>query len=177
MSNQLWKRVKELTITQFLRINKDALLKVTGSDGTVSSITADEFSSLDAAFRAETVITTKTLTAADSGKTLYLDLAGGFTTTLPAPAAGLKYKFVVKTAPTTAYILVTNGSANIMIGGINELEVDTADDGPYIANGDTLNFVASTAVVGDYVDMESDGTSWYFHGQAKADGGISLAST
>ena len=125
----------------------------------------------------EVVITTNVITAAESGKTFFLTLAGGFTSTLPAPFIGGKFRFIVALDPTTAYIIVTNSSANIMIGGINELEVDTSSDGPYINNGDSLSFVAALAVVGDYVDFESDGTSWFFNGQTNVDGGITLAST
>lgn len=119
----------------------------------------------------------RTLTASDSGTTFYLALAGGFTVTLPAPAEGLKFKFVVAVAPTTAYVITTNGGADIMIGGVNELEVDTGDDGPYDDNADTLNFVANIAVKGDFVEMESDGTSWYYRGQTNADGGITTSTT
>lgn len=125
----------------------------------------------------ETLTASKTLTAADSGKTLYLGVAGGLTATLPAPQPGLRFKFVVSVAPTTAYVITTNGGDDIMIGGVNELEVDTGDDGPYDDDADTLNFVASVAVVGDYVEMESDGTSWYFNGQTNADGGITTSTT
>lgn len=119
----------------------------------------------------------RTLTAADSGSTIYLNLAGGFTVTLPAPEAGLKFKFIVKTAPTTAYVITTNGGADILIGGVNELEVDTGDDGPYDNNADTINFVAAVAVVGDWISMESDGTNWYFTGQTNADGGVTTATS
>lgn len=115
-----------------------------------------------------------TLTKAHAFTDLMLSLAGGFTATLPAPAKGLRFKFIVAIAPTTAYIVKTDGAANVLIGGVNELEVDTGDDGPYIADGDTITFVANTAVVGDYVEMTSDGTSWYVRGQANADGGITL---
>lgn len=125
----------------------------------------------------ETLSAAKTLTSADDGKTFFLGLAGGFTVTLPAPAAGMKFKFIVSVAPTTAYVITTNGGADIMIGGINELEVDTADDGPYDDNADTLNFVASVAVKGDFVEMVSDGTSWYFSGQTNADGGVTTSTT
>jgi len=127
--------------------------------------------------QAEVVTTTNVITADESGKTFYLSLAGGFTSTLPAPALGLKFKFIVAIAPTTAYVITTNGGADIMIGGINELEVDTADDGPYDNNADTINFVASVAAVGDYIEMESDGTSWYFHGQTNLDGGVTTSTS
>jgi hypothetical protein len=126
----------------------------------------------------ETLTAAKTLTVVDdNGKTFFLGLVGGFTVTLPAPAAGCQFKFIVSVAPTTAYIIATNGGADIMIGGVNELEVDTADDGPYDANADVINFVASTAVVGDFIEMVSDGTSWYFNGQTNADGGVTTATT
>lgn len=119
-----------------------------------------------------------TLTTADCGKTLLLNAATEFATTLPSPAAGCKLHFIVKAAPASAsYTVVTASSANILIGGINELEVDTGDDGAYDNNGDTITFVDGVAVVGDYVEMISDGTSWYLHGQANADGGITVAGS
>jgi len=74
-------------------------------------------------------------------------------------------------------VIVTNGGADIIIGGINELEVDTGDDGPYDANADTVNLVASVAVVGDWIEMVSDGTSWYMTGQTNADGGVTTSTT
>lgn len=116
-----------------------------------------------------------TLTYAECGKTIWLNSATEFATTLPAPVAGCYFKFIVKAAPAGAnYTVVTSASANILIGGINELEVDTNDDGPYDADGDTITFVQAVAVVGDYVEMISDGTSWYITGQANADGGITV---
>ncbi len=125
----------------------------------------------------EVLAAAKTLTSDDNGKTFFLGLAAGFTVTLPAPSAGCRFKFVVSVAPTTAYVIATNGGADILIGGVNELEVDTGDDGPYDDNADQIDFVASVAVVGDYVEMISDGTSWYFTGQTNADGGITTATT
>jgi len=125
----------------------------------------------------ETLTAAKTLTGDDNGMTYFLGAAGGFTVTLPAPSAGNRFKFIVSVAPTTAYIIATNGGADIMIGGVNELEVDTSDDGPYDANADVINFVASVAVIGDYVEMVSDGTSWYFNGQTNADGGVTTATS
>lgn len=119
-----------------------------------------------------------TLTSADCGKTLLLNATTEFATTLPAPTAGCKLSFIVKAAPSGAsYTVVTASSDNVLIGGINELEVDTGDDGPYTAAGDTLTFVNGVSVVGDYVEMISDGTSWYLHGQTNADGGATLAGT
>lgn len=118
-----------------------------------------------------------TLTTTDCGKTLLLNSATEFATTLPAPTSGCKLKFIVKAAPASAsYTVVTASSSNILIGGVNELETDTGDDGPSDTDADTITFADGVAVVGDMVEMNSDGTSWYFNGQAKADGGITLAT-
>lgn len=115
-----------------------------------------------------------TLTAAESGQSFYLSLAGGFTVTLPAPAVGLKYKFIVAIAPTTAYIIVTNASANIINGSVATPNVTAAGDVSVAASSDTITFVASTAVVGDYVELESDGTNWYLSGMTHVAGGITV---
>jgi hypothetical protein len=42
------------------------------------------------------------------------------------------------------------------------------------ANEDTISWVASTALVGDWVEVVSDGTSWFVSGQSGATGGITL---
>lgn len=125
----------------------------------------------------ETVTAANVITPEESGATFFLGLAGGFASTLPAPAQGLNYKFIVSVSPTTAYTIATSGSANIIKGGINELEVDTSDDGPYSSAGDLISFVANVAVVGDWVELISDGTSWFLTGQTNADGGVTIGST
>ncbi len=121
----------------------------------------------------EVVTTTNVIVASESGKTFYLDLAGGFTSTLPAPALGLKYTFIVKTAPTTAYIITTNAGANLLFGTF----LDIVGELTYFSAQDTLNFVAVTSVVGDFLEVESDGTNWYCTAKSGADGGITVAVT
>lgn len=121
----------------------------------------------------EILTAAKTLSADDSGKTLFLSLAGGFTVTLPAVKEGLNFRFIIKTSPTTAYIIT--GAAGTLVGGINELEVDTADDGPYTASAASLNFTANVAVLGDYADFHSDGVKWFVRGQTNADGGVTFS--
>jgi hypothetical protein len=127
----------------------------------------------------ETAAATNVITAAECGTTFFLAHATEFASTLPAIStvtAGCTFGFIVKAAPSGASYTVLTGNSleNLLIGGINELEVDTSDDGPYIADGDTITFADGVAVVGDYVQMISDGTSWYLTGQANADGGITL---
>lgn len=128
----------------------------------------------------EDVTAANVLTAAECGTTYFLNSATEFQTTLPAIStvdAGCAFKFIVKAAPSGAsYTIITGNSLeNVLIGGINELEVDTADDGPYHAAGDTITLVDSLAAVGDYVELISDGTSFYLTGQTNLDGGATVA--
>ena len=117
----------------------------------------------------ETVVTTRLLAIADSGKTFFLDLAGGFTITLPVPALGLNYKFVVKTAPTTNYIILTDSVANLINGAVYSSEAAAV---VVAAAADTINFVANLALPGDYITLESDGTSWFVTGGCFVQDGI-----
>ena len=123
--------------------------------------------------KTESVITTNTISESESGTTYYLDLAGGFTSTLPVPVAGLRYTFIVKTAPTTAYIVTTNGGDNLLYGTY----LDIIGELVYFSAQDTINFVASTSVVGDRLEVESDGTNWYCVAVSGANGGMTTAVT
>lgn len=123
----------------------------------------------------EDVTATNLITAAESGTVFFLNSATEFVSTLPAPAAGLRYRFIVKAAPASAsYTVVTTSSANIMIGHINEVTVDDGVDGSIATAGDTITFVDGTAVVGDWAEVISDGTSWYVTGQCSVAGGITI---
>jgi hypothetical protein len=114
-----------------------------------------------------------TLTAAQSGKLFTLGTAGGFTTTLPSPASGLKFKFVVKVAPTTAYIIASAGSANKIYGVVASAE-DAAGSVAVAAASDTISFVASKALIGDTVEVISDGVNWYATGFCNVQDAVTL---
>jgi len=118
----------------------------------------------------ETVTATNVLTAAESGKVCFLSSATEFVSTLPAPAAGLHFTFIVAAAPSGAnYTVVTNASANVIEG----LVVVNGASVPG-ANEDTISFVSAAAVVGDWCKVVSDGTSWFVSGQGSAAGAITL---
>jgi len=90
---------------------------------------------------------TRLLTANDNGTTLFLNSATEFVTTLPQPAKGLRFTFIVAAAPSGAsYTVVTAGSANILIGRQNSVFGDAGDFG---ATDDTITFVDGQAVAGD----------------------------
>ena len=121
----------------------------------------------------ELVTGTNVIVVSESPKTFYLNAVGGFTSTLPAPAIGLKYTFIVSTAPTTAYIITTDSGDNILYGTF----LDIVGELVYFSAQDTLNFVASTSLKGDRLEVESDGTNWHCTASSGADGGITVAVT
>lgn len=95
-----------------------------------------------------------TLTAAQTGSIVKMAVAG-LDVTLPAPTAGLNYRFVVTAAVATTNMTVVAGTADTIEGTLivagAVVDCDAAD---------VLNFVIDGENIGDYVDLYSDGTSW-----------------
>lgn len=145
------------------------LLQTASADGDIVEVNDRLSTVLDGA---EAVTATNVLVAAESGKVLYLDAAAGFVTTLPAPALGLRFTFIVKTAPSGgSYTVVTASSANIIKGNQNSVAGDAGDFG---TADDTITFVAASSVAGDKVEVHSDGTSWFAYAISKVAAGVTF---
>ena len=140
----------------------------------VTATAAEINQAADESVNSEIVTTTNVIAAAESGATFYLNAAGGFTSTLPAPALGMWFRFIVKTAPTTAYIIVTTSGSNLMYGMMLERAGGAGVAG---AARDTFNFVANQAIIGDWVEFYSDGTNWYYRGMVDVSAGNTVAQT
>lgn len=126
---------------------------------------------------AEVVTATNVIAATESGKTFFLNSTTEFVSTLPAPALGLRFTFIVTAAPSGAsYTVVTNGSANILLGHVltSQDAGGTADSEE--SGGDTLSFVDSKAVVGDRADFECDGTNWFVRASSKVFDAITITT-
>jgi hypothetical protein len=123
----------------------------------------------------EIVTTTNVITAAESGTTYFLNAVAGFLSTLPAPALGLNFRFVVMTAPTSnGYTIATTASANIIKGKFVER---AGGAGVSSAVGDLVTFVANQSIASDYCEFWSDGTSWFVHGMVDVAAGVTIGST
>jgi len=122
----------------------------------------------------EVVAATNVITAAESGSVFILDAATEFVSTLPAVAAGLHFTFIVGAAPVGAsYTVVTNASANIIVGKSFPASGAAGDTG---ATDDTITFVDGAAVAGDMVEVWSDGTSWFAYGFPSVATGITFTT-
>ena len=110
---------------------------------------------------------TKTLTAAESGMTLFCDIS---TVTvviqLPTPEAGLHYKVILSTASDDENgkdLLIHTGSDSIDMGGnimVNGAVVEITSATSALA----IDSSAGAATVGDYLIFDCDGTDWYVQG-------------
>ena len=99
-----------------------------------------------------------TLTAAQSGSIVALAQAAGYAVTLPPPAAGLNYLFVVQALFATTDWVITSASAN-MYGSVMELSTIQA-----VAGATTINLELGADTIGDWIELYSDGVNWYVRG-------------
>ena len=118
----------------------------------------------------ETLTGATTLTAEDSDKSFILKAAAGAQITLPAVAtsAGFRFRFTVgQLFATTAWTI--KAASNVIQGGVivNSVNVPGADE-------NTITFSASADTVGDFVELNCDGTNWYVFGLGTAAGAITL---
>lgn len=127
----------------------------------------------------EVVTTTNIITAAESGTTFFLNSATEFVSTLPAPAAGLYFRFIVSAAPSGAdYTIVTTSGTDLIHGAA----VSSADAGGSVDStagtaADTITFVGGQSLKGDWVEVLSDGTSWYAFGVCSDEDAITFTQS
>jgi hypothetical protein len=178
IANSIWGGTNSLTFEGATADDYETTLTVAdpGADYTITLPAATgtvAFTQGVGSYRAtETTAATDVLTTADCGKTIFLSHATEFATTLPAAVAGCYFKFIVANAPETAsYTVVTDSSANVIHGQVASAE-DAAGSVATVAAADTITFVDAKAIIGDYVEVISDGTNWYISGMCNVQDGI-----
>lgn len=122
----------------------------------------------------ETLTSATTLTAADSGKTFFLNSATEFAVTLPAPAAGLNFNFFVAGAPSGASYTVVTASAAQNLGGHVLTSDGAAADTETALTATTITFVDGASVIGDFARVISNGSGWFARCEAAVATGITI---
>jgi len=133
-----------------------------------------------------------TLTSKDAGKVFMVthtggsaSSSGGYTITLPTPSnagAGWTAKFIVNCAVGSTLsdeasedVVLNDGQTDVMV--VNY--IDSADTGTasvvHDRQADTVGF-DHTSLKGDFIEMFTDGTTWFAYGISGADGGILVAT-
>lgn len=124
--------------------------------------------------RCEILTAARSLSADDTGKTFFLNLAGGFDVKLPAPELGLQFEFIVKLAVTSNLTITATG--NLIKGHVLTTDVNSATDPDFDTTAaDVITFVANKAVAGDRVKLISDGSFWYHEAACSVFDAITLA--
>lgn len=130
--------------------------------------------------RGEVVTAAKLLDSTHHGYSFFLNSATEFKVTLPSLKdcpAGWWCEFFVQAAPVGANYQISENATddtNKLVTLVNELETDTTNDGPSSSGHTFINFIASTALQGDWVRCTSNGVNFYCIGQVGADGAITL---
>ena len=108
-----------------------------------------------------------TLDMGDSGKVYMLYSTFARTITLPAVAAGLKFKFIATDTTADSSIATSEGTALIKGG---------AEAGnSYLTLAGTTIIVEAAASVGDHLELICDGTNWFVSGHTSAGAGFSVS--
>ena len=108
-----------------------------------------------------------TLDMGDSGKVYMLYSTVARTITLPAVAAGLKFKFIATDTTADSSITTSEGTA-LFKGG-----AECGD--AYLTLAGTTIVVEAAGAVGDYLDLICDGTYWYVSGHGSHDASFSVS--
>jgi len=120
----------------------------------------------------EVLTAARTIAMSDSGKVFYMKGTAGANITLPAVAAsaGFRARFYVGGAFATTSWTITGATAVIQGGAIvNSTYVPGAAES-------LITFAYGAETVGDYIDLDCDGTNWYANGMAAAAGGITFTA-
>ena len=105
--------------------------------------------------------------SSDSGKVFTIDQDATFVITLPSShLEGENFKFIVTDAGSGEVHITSGGAA-----GIKGFSMDPTTGINAVSNV-LVEIVASTAVVGDYVNLVSDGTTWWCDSISSATNGI-----
>lgn len=103
--------------------------------------------------------TTDTLVATDLGHTIFVSAASGTTITLPAATNGAFLRFVITSLFDTANVIIDSAEGDniegslIVAGAVVDCDAE-----------DQINFVNDGENLGDFVELTSNGTSWFIGG-------------
>jgi len=122
-----------------------------------------------------TITSDTTLTVAQSGSDIFIGTAGvDLTLPLATVSAGVNYRVYVSANFATTNMTITGGAADasddLIYGAI-----EVAGAVVPCAAEDTISFVNTAELPGDYVELTSNGVLWFVTGQATTAGAITCS--
>lgn len=154
-------------------------LALTDADWSITTAGAATLGTLLHKDLTEVVAAANTITAAESGSVFFLSATAEFASTLPAPAAGLHYTFIVSAAPSGASYTIASASGTDNIHGtaVSSADAGGSMDSTAGTAADTITFVDGQSLKGDMVELWCDGTSWYASGFASDEDAITYTAS
>ena len=116
------------------------------------------------------ITTTRTMLLSDSGGSFTVSQATSYTISLPniaAANAGVKYTFFVTAVAAQTVLITQITPAATLIGSV------VLDASVIVATGSGINFV-NGALLGDNIEVFSNGVSWCCRAVSSAAGGITI---
>jgi len=161
---QLWKSMDDLRVSKKLTLGKNAQVVAFNSSGVEVPVALGAVEARSAA---------STLSQYDNGKTILLNSTTAFATTLPSPFMGGRFKFIVTGIPGASAHTIGAGSA-IIKGSVSSADLANASAAASTTGGTTIS-LTTTAYVGDWIEVVSNGVNWLLSGSVKAQGGLTIA--
>jgi len=161
---QLWKSMADLLVSKKLTLGKNAQVVAFNSSGVEVPVALGAVEARSAA---------STLSQYDNGKTILLNSTTAFATTLPSPFMGGRFKFIVTGIPGASAHTIGAGSA-IIKGSVSSADLANASAAASTTGGTTIS-LTTTAYVGDWIEVVSNGVNWLLSGSVKAQGGLTIA--
>lgn len=161
---QLWKSMADLLVSKKLTLGKNAKVVAFNSSGVEVPVALGAVEARSAA---------STLSQYDNGKTILLNSTTAFATTLPSPFMGGWFKFIVTGIPGAGAHTIVAGSA-IIKGSVSSADLANASAAASTTGGTTIS-LTTTAYVGDWIEVVSNGVNWLLSGSVKAQGGLTIA--
>jgi len=127
----------------------------------------------------KTITADTTLQPEDSGKVIFMGPTGIDITLPDPPFDGCNFKIILNADnATTACTITADGTGEFFAGSISTATIDTGTDGA-VFNGSTHDVIsfATTATQGDYVDIISDGSTWFVSGFVALAASITAATS
>lgn len=161
---QLWKSMADLLVSKKLTLGKNAQVVAFNSSGVEVPVALGAVEARSAA---------STLSQYDNGKTILLNSTTAFATTLPSPFMGGRFKFIVTGIPGASAHTIGAGSA-IIKGSVSSADLANVSAAASTTGGTTIS-LTTTAYVGDWIEVVSNGVNWLLSGSVKAQGGLTIA--
>lgn len=162
---QLWKSMADLLVSKKLTLGKNAHVVAFNSSGVEVPVALGAVEARSAA---------STLSQYDNGKTILLNSTTAFATTLPSPFMGGRFKFIVTGIPGASNHQIVAPASNQFKGSVSSADLANASAAASTTAATNIN-LTTTAYVGDWVEVVSNGVNWLVSGSVKAQGGLTFS--